>query len=367
MGACIALAQIDQVAQVVGLEHQQGQRVRAFRIAGAESPHQVAEGLGQRDLVIAGQFPQVLAGPQDQHPGLLEVLACGSADFIVDLVDAVHVGRIVVEQVQEHRVQQDAHDLCHRHVAGDDGLLVFRLPALEAGGNRDDAPGPQVHGRRQRGDGTDAAVAVPVAVDPHGGEDQRQGGGGHDVLDGDLRVFAAPSRTQPVLGDIALQPGHRDTGAVVGAGDGQHAQAAPFEVFPDAGDGVGGFRVQPPLQHPAQRVIVQQAVPAPAQAFSAQHQAQAPAHEVAQEIAAVGAKYPVFGEVQPQVGQAFHRLLESARVGRQVHRVDGPGGYAREDRGLEIIEMPADVTQHPNLVGSARTASGHRQGEVSVD
>ena len=163
---------------------------------------------------------------------------------------------------------------------------------------------------------------------------------------------------------MPLDPGGGHPGAVVRCGDAEHAQRAAIDVFLDAGDGLACGSAEVSLQQPAKRVVVEQASPARTDAPPAEDQAQAPAQEVAQEIAAVGAKDLVRIQARPDAGEVLDRLGEAARMRGQVHGIEGAGGYAGQDGRVEILELAADVVQHADLVGGAGPAAGHRKAKL---
>ena len=186
---------LDQSPDVVGLEHQETEQVRALRVAGAETAGHEAERLRQPGLEAAGELPQVLGGSQQHEVDEAERTPRSdsgiraSRPFI-----EFHPVRVLVELIQEHGVQEHARELGRRRVGG-------WPPSLGARGSwRVDTAIRRSQPRCRAGDSgevrTHSAVAVPGVADPHRREDQRQRGGGEDVVEREQGV--APSGASAV-------------------------------------------------------------------------------------------------------------------------------------------------------------------------
>ena len=151
-------------------------------------------------------------------------------------VQALQALDVLVEHVEEDRVQQVAEDLGRRRVAPALGPFGFRGARLVAGRDGEDAAGTQAEGRGQRRREADAAVAVPGVAEAHGRKEEGQGGGGHDVVDAEPGVDAAVPGLVPGSDVVPLDPGDRLPGGVVEGRQGEGLETSLLQVALDADD-----------------------------------------------------------------------------------------------------------------------------------
>jgi hypothetical protein len=154
--------------------------------------------------------------------------------------------------------------------------------------------------RRQRRDQTDAAVAVPGAVELDRREEDRQRRRGHDVADRDPGTGdASPVRPLPGLDLSARHPDDRLAGAEVGGDEGEALEPPALEGADDPGDAavrLGAERFGQEL--PERRGVDQPADPRGERA-AARDQAHPPARHVPEQRPRVDPEDPVDVEAPP--------------------------------------------------------------------
>ncbi len=138
--------------------------------------------------------------------------------------------------VEEDRVQELTGDFRWWRVAMQRGTCQISSPPSIARGERQDAVGPQVHGRGQRRDETDSPVTVPRALEVDGGKDQRQRSGRHDVIDGQPTLPAQAEGPLPLDDVPSLDPRDRAPGRVAAGHDRNPGKVAHIDVAGDTGN-----------------------------------------------------------------------------------------------------------------------------------
>ena len=207
----------------------------------------------------------------------------------------------------------------------------------------------------------EASVEVELAIDPHGGEEQRDGGAGEGVVRSDAigpEQRARGNRRRHRQVGRRLHEDDRAPRRDLGTGDREGAehpateatrQRAPADLplhelrhGPDVEEPVP---VAPPEEHAGQREDLPDAEP----------------------------EHPSELDVAPQIHEPAQAEDRIGEVGRQVARVDGADARAAEDVDArrapedprQIVE---DVPEDPHLVSAARPAprQDHRDPALAV-
>jgi hypothetical protein len=162
-GLGVGLSEVHQASGVIRLEHDQAQGVRALGLASAETAGGEAKGARQPRLEVGCEAPEVFGRAQDEGFDRVQIGAWGAGDRTRgNGVEPLDAQGILVKEVEEDGVQELAEDLGGWWVAANRGTVGLLLAAIVAGGDGEDAPGPELEGRRERRRKADAAVAAPA-------------------------------------------------------------------------------------------------------------------------------------------------------------------------------------------------------------
>ena len=360
----VPLADLDHRPDVVRLEHQQAEQVGALRVARAEAAGEEPERLRQPGLEPGREPAQVLGRPQQHQVDDPHGIAVFLGQPGQQAVHESHAVGVLVELVQENGVEQHPRELGGRRIAADRGP---RRRGLVAGGDGDQAVAAEVQRRRQRRGEADAAVPVPGVADADGGEDERQRGGGEDVVEGQQRPLRTPFGPLPGLDVAALDPGDRVTGRPLDRGHGHRVEPAALQVPGDARKDapVGRVRAQDARQVPAQRRGVDHPADLRPVAQAARSQVQEPAHHHLAQRPAVVAEHVVGRQFEPDVAQFLRRFGGVARVRGEEGGVDRPGGDAGQHVEVELRQSFRQVPDQPDLVGGPRPAAGEDEADAA--
>src|ERR1051325_11019343 len=160
----VALADLDEAAEVVRLEHQERDEVGRLGLLRAEGARDHLDVARQVALVLGREAPEILRRAQYAEVDGLEAVALARLELGEHVVHPLHARHVFVDHVEKDGVDELSKDLRGGRVALHHraGELVRR--ALVAGGHGQDAARAEVNGGGERRGETDAAVAVPAGA-----------------------------------------------------------------------------------------------------------------------------------------------------------------------------------------------------------